>query len=54
MTLTPSKKQVTTKSIEDIVKEQTVEKLLDDVIAKPNLVNLLAFLRHQDDCIIRN
>jgi hypothetical protein len=26
MTLTPSKKQVTTKSIEDIVKEQTVEK----------------------------
>jgi predicted P-loop ATPase len=53
MTVTPSKKQVTTKSIEDIVKEQTVEKLLDDVIAKPNLVNLLAFLRLQDDCIIR-
>jgi putative DNA primase/helicase len=53
MTTTPSRKQDTAKSIEDIVKEQTVEQLLDDARSKPNLVNLLAFLRLQDTCIIR-
>jgi putative DNA primase/helicase len=53
MTITPNRNQATTKSIEAIVKEQTIEKLLDDVREKPTLVNLLAFLRHQNDCIIR-
>jgi putative DNA primase/helicase len=53
MTITPSKKQDTAKALEAIVKEQTVEKLLDDARGKPTLVNLLAFLRHQNDCIIR-
>lgn len=53
MTLTPNRNQAKTKSLEEIVKEQTVEQLLEDVKAKPTLVNLLAFLRHQKDCTIR-
>lgn len=53
MTTTPNRNQTRAKSIEEIVKEQTVEKLLDDVRSRPTLVNLLAFLRHQNDCIIR-
>lgn len=53
MTTTPNRSQVKTKTLEDVVKEQTIEKLLDDVREKPTLVNLLAFLRHQNDCIIR-
>ena len=53
MTITPNRSQVKTKTLEDVVKEQTIEKLLDDVREKPTLVNLLAFLRHQNDCIIR-
>lgn len=53
MTISNGKKQEIADSLEAIVKEQTAEKLLDDARCKPNLVNLLAFLRHQDECIIR-
>ena len=53
MTITPNRSQVKTETLEDVFREQTIEKLLDDVREKPTLVNLLAFLRHQKDCIIR-
>ena len=53
MTVTPSKKQNNAELLEAIVKEQTIETVLSDTREKPNLVNLLAFLRLQDNCIIR-
>lgn len=53
MTLTPSKKQNDTELLEAIVREQTIETVLSDTREKPNNVNLLTFLRLQDNCIIR-
>ena len=53
MTISASKKQNEADFLEAIVKEQTIETVLNDTREKPNLVNLLAFLRLQDNCIIR-
>ena len=47
MTIAPSKKQNNAELLEAIVKEQTIETVLSDTREKPNLVNLLAFLRLQ-------
>jgi hypothetical protein len=49
----PSKASSEGERLEAIVREQTDEKLLDDARKAPNMVNLLAFLRHQKDCSIR-
>lgn len=56
MTTTPQKPQklsADADTLEAIVKEQTLDKLLSDAKEKPTLVNLLAFLRQQRNCIIR-
>jgi len=48
----PQKASANADILEAIVKEQTIDKLLNDATKAPSLVNLLAFLRHQKKCRI--